>query len=140
MSLSVEMPSAVADTDVVSLVFKGDTRGNLYRPHFDRHVITLSFMTVAELRRWALQRGWGKRRQEELARYLRRFPVHHSDDQLCEWWAAIMVGARRAGRRIEVPDAWIAATALLYDVPLITHNAKHYAGIEGLQIITEAGP
>jgi predicted nucleic acid-binding protein len=51
MSIATELPTAVADTDVVSLVFRGDTRGDLYRTHLDGHQITLSFMTLAELRR-----------------------------------------------------------------------------------------
>ena len=43
-------------------------------------------------------------------------------------------------RQVElVPaDAWIAATALLLNVPLITHNAAHYVGIDGLRVISEA--
>jgi predicted nucleic acid-binding protein len=60
-------------------------------------------------------------------------------EDLCHWWAAAMVSAQRQGRRIEVADAWIAATVLLYGVPLITHNADDYAGVDGLQVITEAG-
>jgi hypothetical protein len=43
--------SAVVDTDVVSLTFKRDTRASLYRPHLDGRQLTISFMTVAELRR-----------------------------------------------------------------------------------------
>jgi len=47
-----------------------------------------------------------------------------------------MVGARRQGRRIEVADAWIAATALLFDLPLVTHNPIDFTGVAGLQTIT----
>src|SRR5262245_19449718 len=140
MSVPSELPAAVADTDVVSLVFRSDTRGDLYRPHLDGHQVTLSFMTVAELRRWAVERGWGERRRLQLEEELGRFASDYSNDDLCEWGAAAMVGARQAGRRIEVADAWIAATALLYGVPLITHNPADYAGVEGLQIITETPP
>jgi len=32
----------------------------------------------------------------------------------------------------------MAATALLYQVPLVTNNGRHYAGVSGLQVITEA--
>jgi predicted nucleic acid-binding protein len=45
-----------------------------------------------------------------------------------------MVAARRNGRRIETADAWIAATALLYDVPLLTHNKADYLGVPGLRL------
>ena len=46
-----------------------------------------------------------------------------------------MVAARRAGRRLETADAWIAATAMLYDAPLATHNASDYLGVPGLKIL-----
>ena len=42
-----------------------------------------------------------------------------------------MVAAQAAGRRIETADAWIAATALLYDAPLATHNGSDYLGVPG---------
>jgi len=42
------------------------------------------------------------------------------------------------GRRLETADAWIAATAVLYDAPLVTHNASDYAGVPGLKLLTEA--
>lgn len=41
--------------------------------------------------------------------------------------------------RAAAGDAWIAATALLLDVPLITHNGAHFTGIDGLTIISESG-
>lgn len=44
-----------------------------------------------------------------------------------------MAAARKNGRRIETADAWVAATALLYDAPLLTHNKSDYAGVPGLR-------
>jgi tRNA(fMet)-specific endonuclease VapC len=44
----------------------------------------------------------------------------------------------RGSTRIDCADAWIAATALLYDVPLITHNRGDYLGVPGLRIISHA--
>jgi tRNA(fMet)-specific endonuclease VapC len=137
MSAPFEPPGAVVDTDVISLIFKRDTRAALYQPHLQGRQLTVSFMTVAELQRWALQHRWGQPRRDSLASYLRQFTVFHSNDDLCHWWATVMAEARSQGRRIEVADAWIAATALLFDLPLITHNPADYAGVAGLQIITE---
>ena len=37
-------------------------------------------------------------------------------------------------------DAWIAAVALALSLPLVTHNPNDYAGVTGLQIISEANP
>ena len=36
----------IVDTDVVSFLFKGDTRAQLYRPHLQGKTLALSFMTV----------------------------------------------------------------------------------------------
>ena len=36
--------------------------------------------------------------------------------------------------------AWVAATAIYLDLPLVTHNARHYAGVPGLEVITEPDP
>jgi predicted nucleic acid-binding protein len=49
------------------------------------------------------------------------------------------VAAQARGYRIECADAWIAATALLYDIPLVTHNRTDYRGVPGLNIISH-GP
>jgi predicted nucleic acid-binding protein len=37
------------------------------------------------------------------------------------------------GRGIETADAWIAATALLYDAPLLTHDKSDYASVPSLR-------
>jgi tRNA(fMet)-specific endonuclease VapC len=59
-----------------------------------------------------------------------------SSPDLCRKWAEVMVAAQAVGRRIECADAWIAATALIYDAPLVTHNRSDYLGVPGLSIIS----
>jgi tRNA(fMet)-specific endonuclease VapC len=45
----------------------------------------------------------------------------------------------RIGRRIKVGDSWIAATAMLYGLPLVTHNRKHFEVLEpALEVISES--
>ena len=44
-------------------------------------------MSLAELRRWTLERNWGDRRRQELEDYLSRYLVIHSEDELCNHWA-----------------------------------------------------
>ena len=53
----------IVDTDVVSFLLKGDTRAQAYRPHLQNKSLALSFMTLAELYRWAYERKWGQARQ-----------------------------------------------------------------------------
>jgi predicted nucleic acid-binding protein len=48
----------------------------------------------------------------------------------------VTVAAQASGYRIECADARIAATALLYDLPLVTHNRADYRGVPGLALIS----
>jgi len=48
-------------------------------------------------------------------------------------WARIK---SRRGRPIEDDDAWIAATAVRHNTPLVTHNPRHFRNIDGLEILT----
>ena len=93
-------------------------------------------MTVAELDRWALQRGWGAPRLTQMEQSLRNFVVHPFDRNLCRKWGEVCNSAAKNGRPIQCGDAWIAATALLHDIPLVTNNASDYQGVTGLNVIT----
>jgi tRNA(fMet)-specific endonuclease VapC len=132
------MTQIVVDTDVVSFLFKNHPIGQFYDPILAGRLALISFMTVAEVERWAIQHRWSAQRLDWLHLYLRRFTVVPSSPDLCRKWAEVMVAARAAGRRIESADAWIAATAVLYDAPLATHNRRDYLGVPSLQVISNA--
>ncbi len=129
------MKPIVLDADVVSFLFKADSRAQLYLPHLYDRQWFISFMTEAELEQWALLANWGEKRVEWMRLFLRRFAIVPSSHDLVLKWAEAMVAARRKGRRIETADAWVAATALLYAAPLLTHNKADYLGVPGLQLI-----
>ena len=128
----------VLDTDVVSFLYKRDTRAELYRPHLNDPPFLISFMTLAELRSWMHHRNWGTARRQRLEHYLQRYQIVYANDDLCELWAQATNSARQRGRPIGAADAWIAATALLHNVALVTHNRSDYEGVEGLPIISES--
>lgn len=127
----------IVDTDVVSFFHKKDTRAALYEKHLAGHLLMISFMTLAELERWVLTANWGTRKRQGLMDYLRRYVVHPAAPLLCRKWAEVTEMGRRAGRPISPTDAWIAATALMVNVPLVTHNASDFAGVSGLTVISE---
>jgi tRNA(fMet)-specific endonuclease VapC len=128
----------IIDTDVVSFLFKRDTRAQAYRQHLQGKTLALSFMTVAELYQWAYSRNWGEQKLARLEERLRAYIVVPYDDALCRQWATICVARQRLGRPISVQDAWIAATALRHGCPLVTHNRDDFADITGLTVISEA--
>lgn len=130
----------VVDTDVASYLFKKDTRAALYAPHLAGHMLTISFQTFGELELWALAAGWGARRKQQLEYYLRRYIVQDSSPAVCRRWAEVQDDARRRGRPVATADAWVAATALFLDVPLVTNNESHFSFISGLIVISEKMP
>ena len=134
------MDLVVVDTDVLSFIFKHDSRGAAYKPHLAGKEVIISFMTLAELNQWAIRSNWGTARKQKLDAYRKPFTVFHSDEDLCLKWAHVMEDARRNGRPIQTADAWVAATALLHDIPIVTHNRKHYIGVDNLIVISESQP
>jgi hypothetical protein len=69
------MNAAIVDTDVVSMLFKGETRALAYRPHVTGQLLGISFMILAGLEHWSLERGWGQWRKLDLARHLTHYAV-----------------------------------------------------------------
>jgi tRNA(fMet)-specific endonuclease VapC len=126
------MSSVVVDTDVVSFVFKNHPIAIQYDPDLAGRNLIVSFMTLAELDRWAIQSKWSDARRNWLHLYLEPFIVMPYNRALCTKWAQVTVAAQANGYRIECADAWIAETALLYDLPpLLRTLPTTKATIEG---------
>lgn len=130
---------AVVDTNVISYIFRDDTRAAAYDALLDGfEARAISFQTKAELEFWTLKHQWGGARRERLRRYLMNYTVFHSDDETCALWAQIRRQCEIDGAPIQAADAWIAAVALALDCPVVTHNAAHFVGIAGLDVRTIA--
>ncbi len=126
----------VVDTDVISFVFKGHSQAAAYASALDGKQVILSFMTVAELKRWAIKKHWGTDRVAKLNELLRQVIVYPVDLALCQRWAEVMVAGETKGHPISPQDARIAATALQKNLPLITNNSKDFSGVSGLTVIS----
>jgi predicted nucleic acid-binding protein len=132
------MPDVVVlDTNVVSYLMKGHDLARLYRQHLEGKTLAVSFMTVAELYEGAYRRAWGKRKLAGLEAEIRKYLVIPYSPRTCRVWGQIR--AARKARTIAVDDAWIAATAVAFKCPLVTHNPKDFEDVEDLCVITEPG-
>lgn len=132
------MSVLLVDTNIVSYVFKRDTRATAYAPHLNGQTLAISFMTVAELYQWAALRNWGRRRVQQLEAHMRGYVVIPFDRAVCQVWGDVRAMCQRTGQPISVQDAWIAATALHHQLPLVTHNPDHFQPVQGLTILTTA--
>ena len=116
------MKPCVLDTNVVSLILRNAPQATPYLQYLEGVERILSFQTIAEMRFGSRTGKWGYFRKQNLESFLRAQTVVTYTDELAHNWALVMHEARRAGRRLEAGDAWIAATALLLNIPLLTHD------------------
>lgn len=127
------------DTNIVSFIFKGDSRINDYKPYLKGNGFAISFMTVAELFQWAMVRKWGNRRIKKMEAEIKKYLVLPFDLEVCRLWGEVRSECQSVGRPISAQDAWIAATALQHDLPLVTHNPSDFEPVNELEIITIIG-
>jgi tRNA(fMet)-specific endonuclease VapC len=118
--------------------FSGTIRYAQYDADLARQTLIASFMTMAELDRWAIQSKWREARRNWMSLYLEPFVVMPYNRTLRTKWAEVTVAAQASGYPIECADAWIAATAIFYDLPLVTHNRSDYPGVSGLAVISHS--
>lgn len=125
----------IVDTDVVSYLFRSDARAEPFRHHLVGRSLGISFMTIAELEYWTVVRNWGDARRARLVAFIDQFTVVPVDIPLCYAWASVRMQARRNGRPIEVADAWVAASAVRYKMPLLTNNRNDFLGVDDLILL-----
>jgi predicted nucleic acid-binding protein len=70
-----------------------------------------------------------------LRQFLDDFAIVPLSKGMEEIVAQVKADRHRTGRTMETADLWIAATALYYKVPLVTHD-EDFADTPGLRIIT----
>jgi predicted nucleic acid-binding protein len=101
--------------------------------------VSVSVVTYAELRAGVLaakELGVRSRRLSTLQAVadLEPLPI---DTAVADEWARLRLLLAEAGRRVNVNDTWIAATALAHGVPVVSqdHDYEALAKISGLQVI-----
>lgn len=129
------MDVVLLDTDIFSFLFKKDDRLQPYASHLKGKKLAISFMTVAELFQWASIRNWGIRRINQLEKSFDNYLIFPCDIELCRGWGEVRSMCRTVGHPISPQDAWIAATALRYELPLATHNISDFEKVKGLNLI-----
>ena len=127
----------LADTNILSYAHNEHTLWNAYQPILSGKMVLIAAQSVAELRFGAFRVGWGERRMARLEALIQAYPVVYPTDAICTRWARIRANAEKIGHSIGSNDAWIAATALELEIPLVTHNKKDFDFIDDLIVISE---
>jgi predicted nucleic acid-binding protein len=91
------MAWVVLDTHVASLSYQGRLPEPM-APARVGHTPCVTFVTVAEMARWAGKRQWGIRQRTQLVDWLARQPVLPQAAEVAWRWGALVAAAERRGR------------------------------------------
>ncbi|MEX2536226.1 MAG: type II toxin-antitoxin system VapC family toxin [Trueperaceae bacterium] len=126
------MTEGLADT---SLFIVRETGRPINREHAPES-LAVSVITAAELRAGVLVAVDLSTRARRLAtfEYVSGLDLLPVDALVAEAWAILRVALRDANRRMKANDAWIAATAMAYHIPVVT-QAEDFDDVPGLEVI-----
>jgi len=126
--------SYLIDTDWVIHYLSGRT-DIVNRLHaLQPHGLGLSVGALAELYEGVLYSRDPAKDEQGLADFLRGVTVVGIDEETARIFGRERGRLRRAGAIIGDMDLLIAATALQYDLTLLTNNRRHFDRIDGLRI------
>ncbi len=125
--------SFLVDTDICSAHLKGVGRVvSRFRQYGGRlHISTVS---VGELYSWVFRKSTPARHRDALEDLLRDFTVLEVDQETARVFGEVRAKLLDRGRPLPSVDLLIAATALVHDLTLVTHNVAHFADVPGLLV------
>ena len=126
----------VLDTSVVSILLRGDPAAAYYNSEIAGMRPVISFQTVEEAWFGAVKNNWGSSRRNGLSQHLAQYDVVWPTPEMVDTSANLRSAQERAGHKLNTADAWIAATALMLNCPLASHDGD-FDGIVDLQLIQD---
>lgn len=124
----------VLDTSVSSILFRSSDEAVYYRSEIKGMRAVISFQTLEESWFGAIKGGWGAERMSKLNLHLDQFDVIWPNSEMVKISANLRREREKSGCRLNTADAWIAATAIMLDCSLASHDGD-FKGIHDLQLI-----
>lgn len=131
--------SFLIDTDTCSAYLKGRgvVLGRFLQYTGRLHVSTV---TMAELFDWALRAHASPRRLLSIDALLKEVAVLDTDLSIARRYGELQARFRDIGQPAPEMDLFIASTALMHGLTLVTHNVQDFARIPGLHVIDWLAP
>lgn len=95
-----------------------------------KHTIAISVITEFE---WLV--GFKEKNTEFCKNLLERLDILPFDSTCAARACGIYTNLKSRNQLVEIPDIFIAATALVYGMPLATCNKNHFKRIAGIELL-----
>lgn len=105
-------------------------------PTLIRAGLAISVITYGETREGLLSRGSGPRRRAALEEFVDSVDVLDCTFTIARQYAELRSRLRATGQLLADNDLWIAATALMHDLTLVSGD-QHFARVPDLKRYTE---
>jgi predicted nucleic acid-binding protein len=126
-----ESEVVVCDTTYISRLAKAARYPNANRHWLTETIarlaqatLTISVITVAELRAGMAHEGWSEQRRASAEHRLGAYTWIPLDAAIIDKWAEIQAQALKAGLSVGHNDIWIGATAVVRGYPLVSCDIR----------------
>jgi tRNA(fMet)-specific endonuclease VapC len=134
---------AVIDTNVLIDMERGAAIDRVYEEPIPSGQLRVSLISIAELQvgiEYAKTREMRASREDFLELVLREFKLEPPCVKTAIEAGRVMHQLQSQGQRIGRHDSWIAATARVLGVPVVTANVAHFKRVQGLHVIEWSHP
>lgn len=121
------------DTSILIDFFRKEKKENSL---FFRLTQQYRIFTVSVITEYEIFVGSNPEQQEFWENFFSRIVVLPFDSASSQMAVQIFKDLKAKNKLIEIPDIFIAATAIQNNLPLATTNLKHFDRIEGLELVS----
>ena len=119
----------LCDTDIIIELYRNNEHIILELKEIGQQNIAISIITVGELFYGALNKTELKRIEKDV----KSLNIRNIDEEISSVFYGLM-NKYSLSHKIGIPDAFIAATAIVGNIELFTLNVKHFSYIENLKL------
>ena len=126
--------SYLVDTDILIFSLKGD---EVVNANFRKHrldSIFVSAITIGELTYGAEKSKQRERNYADVEVVKRNFAAFDITDEIMELFGKLKAKQEKSGAVVADMDLQIAATAMFYNLTLVTNNTREFDRVDGLKV------
>lgn len=121
------------DSDICSAHIRGE-QAVMQQVRASVGQVAVSTITEGELLTWCLRRSAPQHRLRAVENFLADVSILPVDNSVSRRFAQLHALLLDTGRRTQVPDLFVAATAVEHGLTMVTHNTRHFVNIPGIAL------